>query len=643
MAQQDYAGAVKTLQAIPASVQNSEIAELLEQALASDREVAMLGSTLREAIASKQYVGLPKIVSRLLELQSRHADALSVGAQLQKKFLAVAQEKLRQHQYEQALKIIEQIPRLLWTVETVEFHQRVADRAWLATTLRTAPIIDPALVAAGRRAAELMPGDPGIAKLTEELQRRVNRSERNDGIAPRPWVAPPPKSPLGPPLEWRAGFRRVVVSEKCDRQALVDGRGCYGVACGLALQGLGLAAIQMDLRPRDKARVIDFVSSIVRRHGSRGTWGIDIGSNSLKAVKLLPGEEGGGPRLEIALCIEHQKSLGQANNEVEERVLLEETLATLLAQHELRNEYVVVGVPDRMVFSRMFKLPPSNRKKLEAMVQHEVRQHMPVSIDAMVWDYATLDADGASVTDPPAKRAGATNGQAIPDGISASGSRTRARLRTSCDVLVTAARRSLVEMRLAVLEKLGVKPNGVQSDCTALYNLFAYESGGAVPKPAPQDESEKNALIRKDPPAESDMVQAQAATAGTKVWNHPLAAPIAVVDLGHEGSRLLVCSSSELRVQNLGFGGHLLTRALVKELNLTMAAAEQYKRDPLSAPSVAQVYRAARPIMEDLLEELQVALNSAAPSEERLAFRQVYLLGGAARFHGLLRFLQSGK
>ena len=334
----------------------------------------MLGSRLREAIASKQYAGLSKIVSRLLDLQPRNADALSVGAQLQKKCRVAAEEKLGQYQYEQALKVIEQIPRPLWTAETAEFYQRLADLAWLATTLRTAAVIDPVLVAAGRRAAELMPGDPGIAKLTEELERRVKRSEKDDGSSRRPWAAPPAKSSLGPPLEWNAGFRRIVVSEECDRQALVDGRGCYGVACGLALQGLGLAVVQTDLRPKEKARVVDFVSSIVGRNGSRGAWGIDIGSSSLKAVKLVPGEKDGKPCLEIALCIEHRKSLGQANNELEEQALLEETLATLLAKHDLRNGYVVVGLSGRVVFSRMFKLPPSDRRKLEAMVQHEVQQ-----------------------------------------------------------------------------------------------------------------------------------------------------------------------------------------------------------------------------------------------------------------------------
>ena len=211
MAERDYAGAVKALQAIPASVRSSEIEELLDQALARDREVTLLGSALREAIANKQYAGLPKLLSRLLELQPRHADALTVGAKLQKKYRAAAEEKLDQCHYEQALKIIEQIPRSLWTAETDDFHQRAADRAWLAATLRNAAVIDPVLVAAGRRAAELMPGDPGIVKLTAELQRRVTRSTKDDGIAPRPWAAPPARPPLGLPLEWNTGFRRIAV------------------------------------------------------------------------------------------------------------------------------------------------------------------------------------------------------------------------------------------------------------------------------------------------------------------------------------------------------------------------------------------------------------------------------------------------
>ena len=413
------------------------------------------------------------------------------------------------------------------------------------------------------------------------------------------------------------------------------------MACGLALQGLGLAAIQTDLRPKGKVGVVDLVSSIVRRRGSRAAWGIDIGSSSLKAVKLALGEKGEEPRLEIALCIEHQKSLGQANNELEEQALLEETLATLLAKHDLRNEHVVVGLSGQVVFSRMFKLPPSDRRKLEAMVKHEVKRHMPVNIEALVWDYATIGPEGAGPHGPSARRRQAINGRA-PGRTALNASRARSGHQRSWNVLVTAARRSYVERRLAILRKAGIKPSLVQSDCTALYNLLAYESGAAEPGPPPQDASPENGSDRKDPPAASEAALAQTAADDAQEASDPLAAPIAIVDLGHEGSRLLVCSSSALWVQNLGFGGHLLTRALVKELNLTTAAAERYKRDPLAAPSVAQVYRAAGPVLEDLLRELQAALAAVANAEDHPPIQRICLLGGAVLFHGLLQVLQSG-
>ena len=105
----------------------------------------------------------------------------------------------------------------------------------------------------------------------------------------------------------------------------------------------------------------------------------------------------------------------------------------------------------------------------------------------------------------------------------------------------------------------------------------------------------KNGSVPKDPAAAAE-------TAGGKPTEVPLATPIAIVDLGHESSRLLVCSSRGLWVRNLGFGGQLLTRALVKEFNVTIAQAEQYKRNPLAAPSVAQVYRAVGPAIAGLAE-----------------------------------------
>ena len=231
---------------------------------------------------------------------------------------------------------------------------------------------------------------------------------------------------------------------------------------------------------------------------------------------------------------------------------------------------------------------------------------------------------------------GAANGTAVVDRRAVNGSAMRTAPGKSWSIVVTAARRSQVENRLAILGKLGVKPDLVQCECTALYNLLAYELSPAVAEPAPRGATHRNGSARIDPPT-------PAATVGVQAGSDLFSAPIAVVDLGHEGSRLLVCSANELWVRNLGFGGYLLTRALVKELNLTTAAAEQYKRDPLAAPSVAQLYRAVGPVLEDLLHELQVALGPVANDKERPPIEKIYLLGGAVRFHGLLKFLQSGK
>ena len=169
-----------------------------------------------------------------------------------------------------------------------------------------------------------------------------------------------------------------------------------------------------------------------------------------------------------------------------------------------------------------------------------------------------------------------------------------------------------------------MKPNGIQSECTALYNLLAYELGAVGPEIPPQGDSQKNGSVRKDPPAGADAAPAHTGMDDARGGCDPLATPVAVVDLGHEGSRLLVCSSSELWVRNLGFGGQLLTRALVQELKVTTAAAEKYKRDPLAAPSVSQIYRAASPVLEDLLRELQTALvpsPTVIPNSVRLSKR----------------------
>lgn len=122
----------------------------------------------------------------------------------------------------------------------------------------------------------------------------------------------------------------------------------------------------------------------------RGVWAIDIGSNSLKALRLREGDEG----LEVIGFgyVEHSAILSAGNmDEVEKQQILDETLRTFLSQHEIGKEEVAISIAGQNSFARFIKLPPVEPKKIPEVVQFEAVQQIPFDINEVEWDWQIMD------------------------------------------------------------------------------------------------------------------------------------------------------------------------------------------------------------------------------------------------------------
>jgi len=122
----------------------------------------------------------------------------------------------------------------------------------------------------------------------------------------------------------------------------------------------------------------------------RGVWAIDIGSNSLKALRLREGDEG----LEVIGFgyVEHSAILSAGNmDEVEKQQILDETLRTFLSQHEIGKEEVAISIAGQNSFARFIKLPPVEPKKIPEVVQFEAVQQIPFDINEVEWDWQIME------------------------------------------------------------------------------------------------------------------------------------------------------------------------------------------------------------------------------------------------------------
>ena len=120
-------------------------------------------------------------------------------------------------------------------------------------------------------------------------------------------------------------------------------------------------------------------------------WGIEVGSQAVKALKLS--RQAGGVVLEDFDVLPFKQILTTPDLDVEEAIRV--NLDALIQKHELDKSQVVVSVPGHMAFARFAKLPPVELSKVQSIVAYEAQQQIPFPIDQVEWDYQVFAQDDA--------------------------------------------------------------------------------------------------------------------------------------------------------------------------------------------------------------------------------------------------------
>lgn len=170
---------------------------------------------------------------------------------------------------------------------------------------------------------------------------------------------------------------------------------------------------------------------------SRAAWGIEIGSNAIKAIRLE--REGDRVRLADFCVIPHKKVLSTPDLDEDEMTRL--SLGQLISQKTLEGEHLVISVPGHSAFARFAKLPPVEPKKVPDIVKFEAVQQIPFPIEEVEWDYQTfLSEDSPEV-----------------------------------EVGIFAITRDRVQQRLSLYAELGLTPEAMTLSPVAVYNAMIYD------------------------------------------------------------------------------------------------------------------------------------------------------------------------
>jgi Tfp pilus assembly PilM family ATPase len=443
-----YENVVSELEETPPPLRSPEAAALLDRARSARKELLTLGGEIRAAIEEKRTSELLPKIERLLTLKPGHKQAMLIAEQLRDQMLRGAKKAILAHQYQEALDQLDQVSSLVRSAEVETLTETAGELLALLDGVKGAALADRPTLALADRLVKLAPTNDDAAKLRAQIAERM-KSRPADPHFGAPNFSPVPKrTTLGLPIDWLAHPTRLVPKDDLVTSALREHPGQMFVALGLALQGIGQAAIPIDLTPTEKTGMLTMLQgfSLGKKAGA-AAWGLDLSDYALKAVKLVRDPKGTAVVVDACEYILHEKPLTHPELDLQRSEIIDRTLRDFLSRAgDLRGTKVAVGFPGHRVLGRFFELPPLAARKVPDAIAYEARHQLPVALEELCWASHLLD---------------------VPDGKAADDQPRR--------VLVTAAREAHVRDRLAAFKDAGIAVDFINSDPVALHNALVYE------------------------------------------------------------------------------------------------------------------------------------------------------------------------
>jgi len=293
---------------------------------------------------------------------------------------------------------------------------------------------------------------------------------------------------------------------------------------------------------------------------TRTSVGLDIGSGLIKLAVVSHGS--GEPVLsKVAMATVVDDAI--VEGEVMDPGIVADAIKGLFAQAGLKPKNVVTAVGGRDVIIK--KIPMDRMKESEAreLIRWEAEQHVPFDMDNVELDFQILD---------PAD-----------EGLQMS-------------VLLVAAKRELVETKIALLTDIGIDPSVIDVDAFALHNAFEV--------------------------------------------NYPdaMRGVVGLVNIGHEVTNVNILDEGvPVLTRDLPVGTRRFREDLQRERGLSADEAERLLRafepDEMLAPFVQSRGEELAVGIERAAAFLQTAARSAT------GLSRLYLSGGGARIPGLAKAL----
>ena len=166
------------------------------------------------------------------------------------------------------------------------------------------------------------------------------------------------------------------------------------------------------------------------------TVGLDIGSGLIKLVAIS--HASGGPVLtKVAFTSVVNDAI--VEGEVMDPALVAEAIKGLMASAGIKAKKVVTAIGGRDVIIKKIAMDRMKETEAREVIRWEAEQHVPFDMDNVELDFQILDPEGEGL---------------------------------QMTVLLVAAKRELIETKLALLAEIGLEPSIIDVDAFALHNAF---------------------------------------------------------------------------------------------------------------------------------------------------------------------------
>ncbi len=541
-------------------------------------------------------------VNRVLELDPTEDKLRSLAEQLAKRKQAEDQSQrkdsvqeakdcLAQHDYINALRHIESIPESAWDKRLDSYRNELRELAWLEQELRMQPFVSMDLFQFAKKLATLQTDDKRATAWRDRLQQMVARLQKNAEVAEHHlWTKLPQETTLGAPILPILRPKSMQVPDEDVAVQSARRMGQLTVAYGLALQGLGLAEIDLNLIAEKKSGF----GKLFAKPKDDVAWGVDVGAHAIKVVSLA--KDAAGFRLAACEVFEHETPLPRLDYPDAKQDTIRETMKRVLEKHDLKSGKVGVAVSGNRSLGRFFQIPAIDRdaknsaKRIKDLIRFEAEAQIPFPLEDVSWDAHIF---------------GDSDGKAGPQSVA-----------------LVAAKKEDISETIKSFEKAELKPDFAQAECFALYNVLAHE---LLAKTSPEPDAQGSKSKGPEKPKLA------------------IGKTVAIIESGCQTTNVVIGSANHVWFRSFAFAGEEFTRRLVRALKITHEQADTAKHEPWRANRVYFVADALSDALQEWSVEVKRTFKAHANMHPKSQVSQVLLSGGATRTLGLQKLLVRGK